>query len=52
MLKKLWTYARPYRGWIFAGVLCSAAEAVFELLISWTWASPPVTGTISCARAF
>lgn len=33
MLKKLWTYARPYRGWIFAGVLCSAAEAVFELLI-------------------
>ena len=33
MLKKLWPYARPYRGWIFAGVLCSAAEAVFELLI-------------------
>ena len=33
MLKKLWIYARPYRGWIFAGVLCSAAEAVFELLI-------------------
>ena len=33
MLKKLWPYARPYRLWIAAGVLCSACEAVFELLI-------------------
>ncbi len=33
MLKKLWPYARPYRVWIAAGVVCSAAEAVFELLI-------------------
>jgi len=33
MLKKLWPYARPYRGWIAAGVGCSAAEAIFELLI-------------------
>ena len=33
MLKKLWPYARPYRLWILAGVACSAAEAVFELLI-------------------
>ena len=33
MLKKLLPYTRPYRLWIAAGVLCSAAEAVFELLI-------------------
>ena len=33
MLKKLWPYARPYRKWIILGVVCSAAEAVFELLI-------------------
>ncbi len=33
MIKKMWHYARPYRVWIAAGVTCSAAEAVFELLI-------------------
>lgn len=33
MLKKLWPHARPYGGWIAVGVLCSAAEAIFELLI-------------------
>ncbi|MBR1690334.1 MAG: ABC transporter ATP-binding protein [Oscillibacter sp.] len=33
MLKKLWPYARPYRAYILLGVVCSAAEAVFELLI-------------------
>jgi len=33
MIKKLWPYARPYAGWIVAGVICSAGEAVFELLI-------------------
>ena len=33
MLKKLWPHARPYAPWIAAGVVCSAAEAVFELLI-------------------
>lgn len=33
MIKKLWPQARPYAPWILAGVLCSAAEAVFELLI-------------------
>jgi len=33
MMKKLWPCARPYRGWIAAGVACSAGEAVFELLI-------------------
>lgn len=39
MIKKLWGYARPQRGWIAAGVLCSAAEAVFELLIPLVMAS-------------
>ncbi len=33
MLKKLWPHARPYSRWIALGVLCSAAEAIFELLI-------------------
>ena len=33
MVKKLWPYTRGYRKWILAGVICSAAEAVFELLI-------------------
>ena len=33
MIKKLWPHARPYAGWIVLGVACSAAEAVFELLI-------------------
>ena len=33
MLRKLWPYARPYRFYIAAGILCSACEAVFELLI-------------------
>ena len=33
MLKKLWPHARPYAKWIGAGVCCSAAEAIFELLI-------------------
>ncbi len=33
MLKKLWPYAKQYWTWILAGIVCSAAEAVFELLI-------------------
>ena len=33
MMKKLWPHARPYLPIIFLGVVCSAAEAVFELLI-------------------
>ena len=33
MMKKLWPCARPSGLWILAGVACSAAEAVFELLI-------------------
>ncbi|MEA4814093.1 MAG: ABC transporter ATP-binding protein [Oscillospiraceae bacterium] len=33
MIKRLWPYARPYKKWLFIGIVCSAAEAVFELLI-------------------
>ena len=33
MIKKLWPYVRPYRKWLILGIACSAAEAVFELLI-------------------
>ena len=33
MLKKLWPHARPYWMCIIGGVICSGAEAVFELLI-------------------
>ena len=33
MMKRLWPCARPYALWIVAGVVCSAGEAVFELLI-------------------
>ena len=33
MMKKLWPYARPYLPIILLGICCSAAEAVFELLI-------------------
>ena len=33
MIKKLWPYTRGYRKWVLLGVLCSGAEAVFELLL-------------------
>ena len=33
MMKRLWPHARPCLVWIVAGVLCSAGEAIFELLI-------------------
>ena len=33
MIRKLWPYTRGYRKWILFGVLCSASEAVFELLL-------------------
>ena len=33
MIKKLAPYTRGYRIWILLGVLCSAGEAVFELLL-------------------
>ena len=33
MIQKLWPYLRPYKKWFILGIICSAAEAVFELLI-------------------
>ena len=33
MMKKLWPHAKPYAGWICVGIVCGAAEAIFELLI-------------------
>ena len=33
MLKKLFPYTKGYRLWILAGILCSALESVFELLL-------------------
>lgn len=33
MLRKLWPYAKSYQRWMLVGIVCSAAEAVFELLI-------------------
>ena len=55
MIKKLWPHARPYGRWIAAGVLCSALEAVFELLIPlvtlWTSASKTPTRRLFCKRA-
>ena len=33
MIRKLWPYTAGYRKWIICGVLCSAGEAVFEMLL-------------------
>ena len=33
MLRKLYPYTRGYRKWIAAGVVCSAMDAIFQLLI-------------------
>ncbi|MBR2133027.1 MAG: ABC transporter ATP-binding protein [Oscillospiraceae bacterium] len=33
MIKKLWPYTRGYRKFIFLGILCSATEAVVELIL-------------------
>ena len=44
MMKKLWQYTRGYRKWVFLGVLCSASEAVFELLLPLVMADIVDTG--------
>ena len=44
MIKKLWPYTRGYRRWILFGVLCSASEAVFELLLPLVMADIVDTG--------
>ena len=33
MLRKLYPYTRGYRKWIVAGIVCSAMDAIFQLLI-------------------
>ena len=44
MIKKLWPYTSGYRKWIVFGVLCSAGEAVFELLLPLVMADIVDTG--------
>ena len=44
MIKKLWPCTRGYRKWIVLGVLCSASEAVFELLLPLVMADIVDTG--------
>ncbi len=44
MIRKLWPYTRGYRKWIVFGVLCSASEAVFELLLPLVMADIVGTG--------
>ena len=44
MMKKLWPCTRGYRKWILFGVLCSASEAVFELLLPLVMADIVDTG--------
>ena len=52
MLKKLSPYTRGCRKWIFLGVLCSAAETVFELLLPLTMADIVDIGIYNGDRAY
>ncbi|MBD5155647.1 MAG: ABC transporter ATP-binding protein [Oscillibacter sp.] len=52
MIKKLWPYTRGYRKWIIFGVLCSAGEAVFELLLPLVMADIVDTGIPSGDTGF
>ncbi|MCI9444724.1 MAG: ABC transporter ATP-binding protein [Oscillospiraceae bacterium] len=52
MMKKLWPYTRGYRKWIIFGVLCSAGEAVFELLLPLVMADIVDTGIPSGDTAY
>jgi ATP-binding cassette subfamily B protein len=52
MLKKLLSHARGYRKWIAAGVTCSAAEAIFELLIPMIMADIVDVGIASADTAY
>lgn len=52
MIKKLWPHARPYAKWICAGVCCSAAEAIFELLIPLVMADIVNTGIANEDQSF
>ena len=44
MIKKLWPYTQGCRVWIALGVICSAGEAVFELLLPLVMADIVGTG--------
>ena len=44
MIRKLWPYTRGCRKWIALGVVCSASEAVFELLLPLVMADIVGTG--------
>ena len=52
MIKKLWPYTKGYRKWIALGVLCSASEAVFELLLPLVMADIVDTGIPAGNTAF
>ena len=52
MLKKLATYTRGYRIWILLGVLCSAGEAVFELLLPQAMSDIVDIGIANSDRAY
>lgn len=52
MLKKLWPYIRSYRRWMLVGILCSAAEAVFELLIPMVMADIVNIGIANADQTF
>jgi len=52
MIRKLWPYTRGCRPWIALGVLCSAGEAVFELLLPLVMADILDTGIPSGDTAF
>lgn len=44
MIKKLWRYTQGYRKYVLFGVICSAGEAVFELLLPLVMADIVDTG--------
>jgi ATP-binding cassette subfamily B multidrug efflux pump len=52
MLKKLAPYTKGYRKWILLGVLCSAGEAVFELLLPRIMASIVDVGIANADKAY
>ena len=52
MMKKLWPHARPLTGWICVGIVCGAAEAIFELLIPLVMSDIVDIGIASGDQAF
>ncbi|MBE6990692.1 MAG: ABC transporter ATP-binding protein [Ruminococcaceae bacterium] len=52
MIRKLAPYTRGYRLWILAGILCSATESVFELLLPKAMSSIVDYGIAAGDRAY